>query len=422
MRSDTGVLLERADLLLAQGRFEDAEKQIREALSLEPENDYALSLLGRCFFDSKRFDEGIAVMRNAIAIDPENSFYYYLLGFGYYHKNIHAEAIGHLEKAIRLYPYEAAYYGLLSFIYIEQRAFEAALHKANEGLAIDAENTHCLNARSTALNKLGRVVEAMETMQDALAADPDNEMTHSSVGWNLLEKGKHREANKHFLEALRIDPNHHNSRLGLKESLKSKVPPYRWLLQYSFWMQNKGRSLQRAMPFIFYALFRVLTAVFNSNENTAGLTWIVVALYILFVVTTWMINSIANFFLLFNPLGKHALTVSEKWSAISSVTALVLGLIIMSLAYFTVIADGTVYEEGLFVAGLVCMSLGLPLSAVEYPVQRRGYNWRQWYTLLLAATGFFSVILFVISPETTLLAFGVYGVAFIIYNWVGVAR
>jgi Tfp pilus assembly protein PilF len=71
-------------------------------------------------------------------------------------------------------------------------------------------------------------------MQTALSQDPDNEMTHATFGWNLLEKGRHKEATKHFLEALRIEPDYSSARSGLKEALKSKVPPYRWLLQYSF--------------------------------------------------------------------------------------------------------------------------------------------------------------------------------------------
>ncbi|MDB5198014.1 MAG: hypothetical protein JWP88_2385 [Flaviaesturariibacter sp.] len=419
---DTSVLLERADLLLEQGRHRDAEAQIREVLSQEPENDYALSLLGRCFYAGKRFDEGLAVMRNAVAINPENCFYFYLLAFGYYHKNNYLQALENLDKAIQLYPYEAAFFGLYAFILIEKKDFQNGLLKANEGLELDPENTVCLNARSTALNKLGRTDEAIDTMQDALAADPDNEMTHSSVGWNLLEKGRHKEANKHFLEALRINPDHHNAKLGLKESLKSKVAPYRWLLQYSFWIQNKGRGLQRAMPFIFYFGFKILVGLFNSNDKTAGLSWIVIAFYILFVVTTWTINSIANFFLLFNPLGKHALTVSEKWSAITAVSALFLGLAIMCLAYFTPIESGSSYEGSLFIAGLVCLSLGLPLSSVEYPLRTTGYNWRQWYTTLLSGVGILSLVLFLITPAAALVLFGLYGVAFIIYNWTGVAR
>jgi uncharacterized protein HemY len=44
---DINNLLERADLLLAQGRHKDAEEFIKQALEQEPENDEALALLAR---------------------------------------------------------------------------------------------------------------------------------------------------------------------------------------------------------------------------------------------------------------------------------------------------------------------------------------------------------------------------------------
>src|SRR5215216_3252796 len=259
---DVNTLLERADLLLEQGRYKDAEGYIKQVLGQEPENDEALALLARSYINSGRTDEGIETINRAIAIEPNNSFYFYLLAFGYYRKDLNFAAITNLNKAIELNPYYAEYFGLLSLIHIEERDFELALDKANEGLALNPKNITCLNARATALNKLKRTEAAIETMQDALSEDPDNEHTHTTIGWNLLEKGKHKEASKHFMEALRIDPNYVNAKLGLKEALKSKILPYKLMLQYGFWINNQGKRLQKAMPFIIYAVFRVLLAIF----------------------------------------------------------------------------------------------------------------------------------------------------------------
>ena len=157
-------------------------------------------------------------------------------------KNDHAAAIENINKAVSMYPYAPEYYGMLSHIFIAEKNFRTALLKANEGLALDAENINCLNARSIALNKLKQTDAAIETMQNALAKDPENETTHATVGWNYLEKGKHKDAATHFREALRINPSSESAREGLKEALKSKIAPYRWILQYSFWINNKGKK------------------------------------------------------------------------------------------------------------------------------------------------------------------------------------
>jgi tetratricopeptide (TPR) repeat protein len=419
--ADLHLLLDRADILLEQGRYRDAEINLKQVLEQDPENDYALGLLGRCYLNSGRVDEGIEVIQRAIAIDPNDSFYFYLLGFALYQKDNLQAAKDNFFKAIELYPYNAEYFGMLAHTFIEGKDFEVALDKANEGLAVDPENITCLNARSIALNKLKRTEDAIATMQNALAQDPDNEVTHATVGWNFLEKGKHKEAEHHFLEALRINPNQLAARSGLKESLKSKIPPYRWLLQYSFWMQNKAKRTSIAIPIAIYIAFRILVALSSGLGPLAGIVLaLLVGTYLLVVFTTWTVNSIANFFLLFHPKGKHALSNSEKWGAINAVSAIITGIIILSIAGFTTIEEGTGYEN-LFTLGIICLTLALPLGNIHYPINTRGKHWRELYGILLAALGIVSSVLYFIVPGITNL-FVFYLVALLVYNWVGAVR
>lgn len=418
---EPSLLLQRAALLLEQGRATDAEKNIRQALELEPENGEALALLTRCFFAQQAFDKGIETALQAIAADPDNSFYFYLLAFGYYQKSNAAAAVKNLQQAIEINPYAAEYFGLLAHVLIGERRFADALAKADEGLAIEAENITCLNARSIALNKLSRMADAIETMQGALAQDPDNEVTHATVGWNFIERGKHKEAAHHFSEALRLDPNYDSAKAGLKEALKSKLVLYRWLLQYSFWVQNRGRKFQIALPIILYIVFRVLIALSQNSDGMQGLSLILVGIYMLIVVTSWTINSIANFVLLFDPVGRHALTVSEKWSAITVVAAVIAGLSLLTFSIaHTAPNDGA--GGSVFFAGLVCLSLALPLGQIEYPVALRSNGRKALFTKLLCAAGLLSLLLFPLLPAVALQVAAVYGIAFLIYNWSGLVR
>ena len=416
------VILDQAKLLLDQGRPKDAERKIKEFLQQEPENDYALSLLTRCLYDRKEFQEGIAVIRNAIHIDPEESFYFYLLAFGYYQLNNSVAAVDNLTKAIQLNPWNAEYYGLLSFVLLGEKQFEEALSKANEGLAVEAANLTCLNARSMALNKMKKTEEAFATMQNALAQDPDSEFTHTTIGWNLLERGKHKEAATHFREALRINPLMQNAQMGLKEALKSKIPPYKWLLQYSFWVNNQGKRLKAAMPIILYVFFRILIAVFRQNSATQGLVWIVAGIYLLFVIGSWTMNSVANCFLLFHPDGKYALTNTEKWSAITVVTAMISGFAVLALALFTNMVNGTVYEDPFFAGGLVLLSLALPLGEIDYPIRFSVSGKRNLFSQLLIGAGLLSLVLSIFFPIDALVIMGIYAAGFLIYNWSGVLR
>src|SRR5215831_7740046 len=412
--AEVDALLSRAHLLLTQGRPKDAEKQLTDALMQDPENDYALSLLGRCKYDRNQYKEGIEIIQRAIRIRPDNGYYFYLLAFGFYRMDSNQAALKSLARAVELNPWAADYFGLWSLILIEEKKFDEALKKANEGLAADAENITCLNARSTALNKLKRVDDAMATMQDALQQDPENDFTHTTIGWNLLEKGKHREASEHFKEALRINPNLPGAKAGLKEALKSKIPPYKWLLQYSFWINNKGKNARSVIPIAIYFGVRLIA----SSSKAAGNNWSVVggaiiAIYFLFVATSWIINPLANFFLFFDKDGKYALTSSEKWSAILTVIALLSGISII-LASLGLEKDSA---TDLLISGVVVMSLALPLGHMNYPIRLKGNRRMQWYSIALAATGLVAVILSFVYPAVSEVALGIYGIAFVIYTW-----
>jgi hypothetical protein len=204
--------------------------------------------------------------------------------------------------------------------------------------------------------------------------------------------------------------------------LKSKVTPYKWLLQYSFWVQNKGKRLGSILPIALYIVFRILIGL-STSANQENLAWTLGAFYLLLVFTTWTINSIANFFLLFNSAGKYALTTTEKWTAITVVATLITGLLFLGTAVFTPLFSGTQYESGSVVAGIVWLSLALPLSSMHYPFSVKNIaGWRGWFPVVLVATGFLSFILFWINPATALLLFVGYGIAFIVYNWMGFAR
>jgi Flp pilus assembly protein TadD len=357
-------------------------------------------------------------IREALALRPEGSFYYYLLAFGHYQLGEQDAAISHLETAQAFHPYIAEYFGLHAFVLLAQKNFDAALHKADEGLAQEADNLTCLNARSRALNGLRRTSEAIETMQDALAVDPHNELTHTTVAWNYLEKGTHKSAQHHFREALRLNPNSEGARAGLKEALKSNVAPYRWLLQYQFWLQHKGKKWQMAAPILLFVLFRLLGGLLDANQSTKGLVWVPVSIYLLLVVISWAIGPIANFMLLFNPLGKHALTTSERWQAGSVVASLCAGATCLLYALLAA-ADGL--ADTAFIGGLILFTLALPLGDVLFPLRWQGSSRRVKMAMLLAGFGFLALLSLVWMPQMLLLP-ALYGAMFILYNWSGLLR
>lgn len=411
--------LQKARLLLEQGRAHDAERQLGLALEQEPENHFALSMLARCRYDLRKFKEGMDIIRNAISLAPQEDYYYYLQAFGHYQLNQNKQALAGLDHAIALNPYVPEYFGLSALISMEEKDFRKALSTADTGLEIDPENITCLNARSTALNKLKRTDDAIETMKDALQQDPENEFTHTTIGWNLLEKGMHRNAMEHFSEALRINPNQGSARAGLKESLKSRIPPYRWLLQYSFWINNKGKQARWIIPVGLYLIVRILIAYTSSGKEDPGIySGVLVGLYIAFVMTSWIINPLANFFLLFHPVGKHALTNKEKWNAILLITAFAIGLGLLCIGLLQ--KNGINEMSPTTIAALITLSLSIPLGHMQFPLSLKDNSRLQWYSMALVLAGIAALLLAFADKAVSLPVTMVYGLGFVIYTWLQV--
>ena len=414
MTNQGDQFLERASLLLEQGRGKDAENYIRQALSSDPENDYALSLLCRSLYAQNRYEEGIEAILQAIGFEPEESFYFYLLAFGYYQADKAFAALTNLEKAIELFPYNSEYFGLMSFILVDEKRYEQALDKANEGLAIDAESSTCLNARARALNKLKRTEEAEETIADSLSKEPDSEITHATIGWNYLERGQHKKANHHFREALRLSPDYSSARIGLKESLKSNFLPYKWIMLFNLWLSEKGRNFQWIFIIGILVVTRILRSIAANNESAKIIVFPVIVLYFVFIAFSWIANPVANFFLLFHKDGKYSLTKSEKTIGIAVVSCIVIGLSLVGLAYI----KGANSTENILYAGIALATISVPLGQMSFPVDFKSKSAKVWYPFALLVAGLLGVLLLVANIEAGWYIIIAYAIALFIFQWV----
>jgi tetratricopeptide (TPR) repeat protein len=404
--------IERAKLLLHQRRYKDVEAQVSVILKENPNDAEALQLIGHCRLDTKQFEEALQIFQQCLGLEPDDDYVHYLMAFTYYRKHDLDSAIKYLEQAIAIFPYNAGYFSLLSNICYSQRKYADALNAANRGLSINAEDIGCLNARSAALFRLNKKEEAYETINEALQVNPENDYTHTNYGWHYLEKGKHRQAIEHFREALRINPTNGSAKEGYKAALKSKLPFYRWVLQYSLWMNHQSRSVRIIMIFGLWGIVRLIS-VYSDNENPV-LRYIagsVVLVYLLFVILSWLGNSIANLFLLTSKHGKLALTDSEKSSGIAVGIALLAGI---GLA-----AGGAFIKSHLLIAGLLICSFAIPLSFLEFPLRVFKGQGRQITIHIMLLLGVFTIISLFINQQSAVFFGILYFVFFVGFMWSG---
>lgn len=354
--------IERARLLLQQQRYRDAETQAGIVLQQNPNDAEALQIIGHCRLDTKKTAEALQIFQQCLGLQPDDDYVHYLIAFCHYRNDDIDAAQKSVEQAIALFPYNAGYFGLLSNIFYARRNYPDALHAANNGLYVNPEDIGCLNARSAALFRLNKKTEAYDTINEALQKNPEDAYTHTNYGWHYLEKGNYKKAVEHFRESLRINPNSASAKEGYKNALKSKLPFYRWILQYSLWMNHQSRGIRVAMIFGLWIVAQLVSSFADSsNEWLRYLAGGIIFLYLLFVLFSWLGNALANMFLLASPHGKMALTDSERTGARIVGLSLVAGIALL--------ACGALLDHKFYYMGFLVCSLAIPLSRIDYPVR-----------------------------------------------------
>lgn len=81
---DAGQLLDQADQLYAAGKFEEAEKPVRQALAKDPKNARAYALLSTVLTEKGRFEDAIASADHAIQLAPGETRYLQVYGYAQY--------------------------------------------------------------------------------------------------------------------------------------------------------------------------------------------------------------------------------------------------------------------------------------------------------------------------------------------------
>ncbi|SEW20492.1 tetratricopeptide repeat protein [Chitinophaga arvensicola] len=364
------VLIQRAQILVQQGRFEDAFVALRQHLSTNAHDTDGLFLLAVCYLETGNTAEAAQVASNTLGFAPYDDRFLYLLSRIAFQKNQYNEAIKTISAAVAINPYRVDYFAMWSQILLSRKEYEPALRKAEEGLAINPEDEACLNLRSHALFRLGKKEEAFSNLHEALEHNPENAYTHANLGWRWLEAGDHRKSLEHFRESLKIDPNNDWARQGMVQAMKARYWLYRQFLNYAFFM---GRQKARTQWIIIIAIF-ILTQI------ASRVFFPVYVLLALMAISTWLIAPVSNLFLRLNPYGRYAL--SKEQTQVSNIVGVLLSVALLAAAGYW-----ATNMQGLLALCLCSGIMLLPAAGFYIPESQKNRRIIRWYTIGLAAMG-----------------------------------
>ena len=316
----------RAEMLLQQSRPADAEREAGQALAQDPQNPYAHALVALARLDQSRAGDALEPAETAIGLAPDVPFLHRVRARVLHLLDREKEALSAVNEAIRLDPAEEESFGLRASIHFALRDWAAALADAEAGLALNPEDVTCANMRALALVRLGRAEEASQTVDFALQRAPENAFSHANQGWTCLHRNNPKQAQIHFREALRLQPDLEFAREGMLEALKARNPVYRGMLAYYLWIGRQSGRMQWAFFIGTYFAVRALRSSAAGSPALGKVLWPVLILFYAFIYLSWTAHPLFNLLLRFDAFGRYVLSREERnashWFAASVVVLL----------------------------------------------------------------------------------------------------
>jgi Tfp pilus assembly protein PilF len=188
--------------------WKDGETLFRRTLAVTSNNAFTHNILGLALRLQGRLEESDLEMREAIRIKPDYAGAYRDLGYNQIMQNNLDEGIRSLETAVRLVPGLPKAHKQLGVAFQEQGKLDQALVQFKQEIKINPKDPESHNFAGAILLGLGRMDEAIPEFKTALRKNPGYAEAHSNFGIALCRQGNLAEGIAQFEASIQADPHY----------------------------------------------------------------------------------------------------------------------------------------------------------------------------------------------------------------------
>jgi len=194
------------NLLVLQGRIDEAAEYFSRALARQGDFAHALSGLGQIRANEQKTEEAAAYFRRALRAGPDDPETWLNLGFLEQNRGNLKQAAIYYQHAARLQPQGLADYfnRAVDSSALGQRAMAVELF--GEVIQFNPEFWQAHYLLGLELAGLGRIEEARAQFREAIRYRPDFAPAHLNLGVMLAKQEKSEQALAEFRIALQLDP------------------------------------------------------------------------------------------------------------------------------------------------------------------------------------------------------------------------
>jgi tetratricopeptide (TPR) repeat protein len=288
--------LEKIQHFLDIGRYDLAERELREALALFPEEPLLHVQLGWALEGLGRSDEAETEGRLALQLDPEYDDAIILLAKLSLNAGRHREAEELCLSALKLDPLSPRNYLIYAILMHKTGHLDKAEKLLRKCLELNPEHNTAHSLLSVVLAEKRKAGSAVAHGTFGVALDPDSDYSHAMLGHTYLATGHPFKARTHLREALRIDPGDSDVAEAFYEADRAT----RWIyLPMYFWslLMNRVPGLQFGVWIGMIILFQLLRRAGVSSQIVFALAMT----YLVFCIYTWVATPLANLWIKMRP-------------------------------------------------------------------------------------------------------------------------
>lgn len=184
------VMEQLVQLYVSEGKFDAARKWLVDGLRQNPKAPGPLYvLLARVALAQNKFDEGERQLKEAIAVQPDSADAYFLLAEVYYTTKRDRQALADLQKVVAADPKRTQALMLMGSIEMAEKRYAEARASYEKALAVDPEFSPALNNLAYLYSEqFGDLDRALEMAQETRKLLPDDPHVEDTLGWVLYRK------------------------------------------------------------------------------------------------------------------------------------------------------------------------------------------------------------------------------------------
>ncbi|MGQ0593053.1 MAG: tetratricopeptide repeat protein [Gammaproteobacteria bacterium] len=204
---DPRFFVYRASLLLAVGRVDEADADIKRALSLAPNDGNALALQSIIAMAQNEKDQALNAAQHAVEAAPGSATALIALSYAQQARFDLEAARASLEKAVQLEPKNALAWARLAELWSSFGRLEQALKAAQKAVVLEPDLSRTQTVLGFAYLTEVKTTQAKEAFDKAIAFDQADPLPRLGLGLAKIREGDLDAGRREIEVAASLDPN-----------------------------------------------------------------------------------------------------------------------------------------------------------------------------------------------------------------------